>query len=440
MTLAKTNRALACLALAAAFLLAGCDSDKKEPITGKRLSVLELDKRLVPDPKLAGEPILLPAPFDNPAWPDAGGYPNHAMYHLDLGDKIHRAWRNDIGEGAARYSRVLAQPVVADGRVFAMDGETEVSAYDAKSGDRLWRFDTSPKGADIGGFGGGIAYADGKLYIATGYAEALALNAADGKVIWRQPLSGPSHGSPTVADGRLYAVTVDNELDVLATDDGHRLWTHNGIPEPTGLLGSASPAVEGDIVVVPYSSGEIFALRTENGQPVWSDNLATSRPLGALSSLADIRGQPVIDRGRVFAVSHAGLLVSIDLRTGDRVWEQDIGGVHMPWVAGDYVYVLSDVGDLICLTREDGRVRWVRALPRYEDEESKKDPVEWTGPVLAGNRLIVVSSDGEAFSVSPYTGEALGYADFPDSVFISPVVAGKTLFVLTDDADLIALR
>ncbi|MGA2089354.1 MAG: pyrrolo-quinoline quinone, partial [Stellaceae bacterium] len=60
--------------------------------------------------------------------------------------------------------------------------------------------------------------------------------------------------------------------------------------------------------------------------------------------------------------------------------------------------------------------------------------------VLAGNRLIVVSSDGEAFSVSPYTGEALGYADFPDSVFISPVVAGKTLFVLTDDADLIALR
>jgi outer membrane protein assembly factor BamB len=434
------SRAFACLALAAAVLLAGCDSDKKEPIEGKRISVLELDKRLVPDPKLADQPILLPPPYDNPAWPDAGGYPNHAMYHLDLGDKIRRAWKSGIGEGNKRYSRVLAQPVVADGRVFVMDGETEVSAYDAKSGDRLWRFDTQPKGSDDGGFGGGVAYADGKLYVATGYAEALAFDAASGKLIWRQPLSGPSHGSPTVADGRIYAVTVDNELDALAVADGHRLWTHNGIPEPTNLLGSSSPAVEGDIVVVPYSSGEIFALRTENGQPVWSDNLATSRPLGALSALADIRGQPVIDRGRVFAVSHAGLLVSIDLRTGDRVWEQDIGGVHMPWVAGDYVYVLSDEGDLICLTREDGRVRWVRALPRYEDEEAKKDPVRWTGPVLAGDRLIVVSSNGEAFSVSPYTGAALGYTDFPDGVFVNPVVAGKTLYVVTDDADLIALR
>jgi outer membrane protein assembly factor BamB len=134
------------------------------------------------------------------------------------------------------------------------------------------------------------------------------------------------------------------------------------------------------------------------------------------------------------------LLVSIDLRTGDRVWEQDIGGVHMPWVAGDYVYVVSDEGDLICLTRDDGRIRWVRALPRYQDEDAKKDPVQWSGPVLASDRLIVVASDGEAFSVSPYTGAVLGHVDFPDGIFINPVVADKTLYLVTDDAELIALR
>jgi outer membrane protein assembly factor BamB len=433
-------RAIPCLALAAALMLAGCGSDKKTEITGTRISVLELDKQLVPDPKLTGQPILLPPPYANPAWPGAGGYPNHAMYHLQLGDKIRRDWSRGIGEGAARHSRITAQPVVADGRVFALDGQTTVSAYDAKTGDRLWRFDTQPKDAADGGFGGGVAYADGKLYVATGYAEVLALDASSGKLLWRQPVAAPVHSSPTVADGRIYAVTVDNELDVLDVSDGHRLWNHNGIPEPTNLLGGASPAVEGDIVVVPYSSGEIYALRVQNGQPVWNDSLTTARPLGALSSLADIHGQPVIDRGRVFAVSHAGLLVSIDLRTGDRVWEQDIGGVHMPWVAGDYVYVVSDDGDLICLTRDDGRVRWVRALPRYEDEEAKKDPVQWSGPVLAGDRLIVVSSEGEAFSVSPYTGAVLGHADFPDGVFVNPLVAGDTLYVVTDDAELIALR
>jgi outer membrane protein assembly factor BamB len=431
----------ALLALAAlAGLLTGCGDDKKVHLEGKRISVLALDKRLVADPKLDGTPISLPAPYANPAWPEAGGYPNHAMYHLALGEKIRRAWRSGIGDGDSRYGRVIAQPVVADGVVFAMDAQTKVSAYDAKSGDRLWRFDIQPKDVDESNYGGGVAYADGKLYVATGYAEVIALDAKTGKPIWRVPVSGPVHGSPTVADGRIFAITIDNQLEVLATTDGRLLWSHNGIPEPASLLGSASPAVEGDTVVVPYSSGEIFALRVGNGQPVWSDNLATSRPLGALSSLADIRGQPVIDRGRVIAVSHAGILVSIDLRTGDRVWEQDIGGTHSPWVAGDFIYVLSNDSDLVCLTREDGRVRWVRELPRFEDEDSKSDPERWAGPVLAGDRLIVVSSSGEAFSVSPYTGEALGWTEFPDGVYVNPVVADQTLFVVTDDADLIALR
>lgn len=428
------------LLIAAALTLAACGGDKKVHLEGTRISVLDLDKQLVPDPKLTATPILLPKPFENTAWPEAGGYPNHAMYHLALGDRISRAWRSSIGDGDSRYGRVVAQPVVADGKIFAMDAQDRVSAYNAATGDRLWRFDPQPEDADDSQFGGGIAYADNRLYVTTGYAQALALDAATGKVIWRQPAASPVHGAPTVADGRVFFITVDNELEVLAAADGHRLWTHNGIPEPASLLGTASPAVEGDIVVVPYSSGEIFALRVENGRPVWTDNLATSRPLGALSSLADIRGQPVIDRGRVIAVSHAGILVSIDLRTGDRVWEQDIGGTHMPWVAGDYIYVLSNDASLVCLRRDDGRVRWVRDLPRYADEADKKDPVRWAGPVLAGDRLIVVSSDGQAFSVSPYTGAPLGFTDFPDGVFVFPVVANKTLYVVTDKADLIALR
>ena len=133
-------------------------------------------------------------------------------------------------------------------------------------------------------------------------------------------------------------------------------------------------------------------------------------------------------------------MVSIDLRTGDRIWEQDIGGVHAPWVAGDFIYVLSASNELICLTRADGRVRWTRALPEWENEEKKKDAIFWGGPVLAGDRLIVVSSEGVAFSVSPYTGLPLGREEFPDGVFVNPIVADKTLYVLTDEADLIALR
>jgi outer membrane protein assembly factor BamB len=427
--------------------LVGCDTfdnlfsdTNKERLKGLRVSVLALDSALEPDPALTKVRVELPRPVLNADWPEAGGNATHVMQHLKLDGALHRLWSDTIGEGETRYGALLSQPVVEKGRIFALDGHDVVVALDAKTGDELWRNDVKPGDELSHAYGGGVAALGDRVYVTTGYAQVLALDAATGKEIWRRQVAAPVRAAPTVADGRVYAVTVDNELEVLSTQDGHLLWTHNGVPETAGLLGAASPAVEGDIVVVPYSSGEIFALRAENGRPLWTDSLATARPLGALSTIADIRGRPVIDRGRVYAVSHSGRMVAINLRTGDRVWEQDIGGTQGPWVAGDYIYVLSNDVDLICLTRDDGHVRWVTELPRYENPKKKKDAITWVGPVLAGDRLIVIASTGDAVSVSPYTGRALGHSEFPDSVFLDPIVAGDTLYVLTDAAELIALK
>jgi outer membrane protein assembly factor BamB len=321
-----------------------------------------------------------------------------------------------------------------------MDGGVQVSALDAATGNRIWQVDLKPEEVRGNGFGGGPAFWNGRLYVATGYAEVLALDPADGKVIWRRGVGAPVHAAPTAADGRIFAVTVENELTALSADDGRRLWSHNGIPETAGLLGGASPAVEGEIVLAPYSSGELFALRVENGRAVWSDNLASSRSANAVAGLADIRGRPVIDRGRVFAVSHSGRMAAIDLRSGDRVWERQIASSHSPWLVGDYVFVLANDNEVVCLTRDDGKVKWTRQLRRYEDEKDKSDPVLWAGPVLGGNRLIVLSSTGEAVSLSPLTGELIGRQEMSSGGFLGPVIANNALYLLTDDANLSAYR
>jgi outer membrane protein assembly factor BamB len=433
-----------------AFALIGCETvgdlyddvftkKPKEHLTGERLSVLSLDKQLEPDPQLAQLEIRLPRPIVNAEWPEAGGYPNHVMQHLALGDDVKEKWRSSIGDGSTRDGRIPAQPVLAGDRVFTMDGTASIRAFDRNSGRRIWDVDVTPEDAGDA-FGGGLAIDDGRVYVASGYGEVIALDAATGKEIWRQSITAPARSSPTVADGRVFVVTVDNQLQVLATADGRKLWDHLGTPETAGLSGGGSPAVDGDVVVVAYSSGEIFALRVENGRQLWTDNLAQTRRTDALSALADIRGRPVIDRGRVLAISHSGRMVSIDLRSGQRAWEQDIGGTETPWVAGDFIYVLSNANELICLTRLEGRIRWVEELPRYESPADRKGPLMWSGPVLGGDRLITVASNGEAMSFSPYTGAPLGRVILPEGTFLTPILADRTLFVLTDDADLIAMQ
>lgn len=437
----KIATALAVLLLSLS--LAGCglfEKDKKVPLPGERIPVLLLDRDLEPDPQIADLDVILPPPEANDSWPQPGGYPNHAMQHLLISEMPARAWAVSIGEGSSTQVRLTAQPVVAEGRIYTLNADGEVRAFDASSGNRIWDAEVVPEDEDDGVIGGGVSYYEGRLFVATGAAEILALDSATGNEIWRRSVSSPLRTGPTVTAGRVFAVSVDNQIHVLASDDGRELWTYAGISESAALLGNGSPAVAGDIVVAPFSSGELVALRIENGRPIWNDSLLAVRRVNAVSSLADIRGNPVIDRGKVFAISHAGRMLAIEQRTGVRIWDKNIGGIETPWSAGDFVFVLTTNEEIVCLSSRDGRIRWIQPLPRYEDPDEKDEQIFWVGPLLASDRLIVGSSSGKLLTMSPYDGSIIGILDVGEPIAVPPVVANGTLYVLTEDGDLIAYR
>ncbi len=438
----RTSLSAAAMLMIAATSLSACDwfsGPTKPPLPGERISVMAEDKGLQPDSRLADVQVELPVPVENNAWPQPGGLPNHAMQHL-AADGFEIAWRTDIGAGSGRSGRIAASPIVADGRVFMLDAGTQLAAVDAASGARLWTFDIEPQKESAGGAGGGVAYDGGRLYVSTGYAQVIALEAESGEEVWRQTLTAPLRAGPTVGGGRVFATSIDNQVHALDAATGRRLWSHTGIAETAGIYGGASPALEGNIVIAAFSSGELFALRTDNGRVLWSDSLAGALRSDPVSSLADIRGLPVIDRSQVIAASNAGRVVSIDLRSGGRIWEQNFGSLSTPWVAGDFIFMVTVDGELVCLTRRDGRVRWVTQLQRFRDEEARRGRIVWTGPVLVGSELLVANSEGEALRVSPQTGEIGETISLPGGVFVAPVVANRTIYILTDNADLVALQ
>jgi outer membrane protein assembly factor BamB len=432
------------LALLALLGLAACETPdwlgapEAPPLPGERISVLRLEAALEPDPGIADLTVKLPRPWTNVGWPQAGGVPSHAMYHLELGDAARKLWAADIGEGSGDEQRLLARPVIADGRIFTMDAVAKVSAFDLATGKQQWSRKLTPEDEEEGAIGGGVSADEGLVFVTTGYGYVYALDQKSGEPAWSRRIGIPFRGAPTVAGGRVFVVTYDNQLYVLATQDGRQLWTHNGLPEEAGLIGSPSVAVSGDIAVVPYTSGELYAMRVENGRVIWNDQLIKSGRLTPLSSLSEIRGSPVIDRGIVFAISHAGRMAAVDMRSGRRLWERDMEGMETPWVAGDFLYIVTTQGEVVCLARRGGRIRWVAQLPRYGNPEKKKDPIHWSGPVLASDRLILAGSNSELIAVSPYTGKILGRMKLSDGVAIPPVVANGRLYILTDGAELIA--
>ena len=412
----------------------------KVPLRGKREPVTPVRRGLEIPPGQAGI-AAVPLPTPLPDWAQAGCNAVHAPGHPAAPGQLRPTWTANVGEGTEYRQRMTSTPVVAGGRVIAMDADGTVSAFDFATGARLWRTRTRPKGNRSTNVGGGVAASDTRVWATTGRSEALALDAASGNVIWRQPLGAPARCAPTIADGRLFVTTLDNRLLVFATDSGAPGWTYQaGTKGQTTLLAASSPAVAEGFVVAGFGSADLVTVRADTGAFAWTDNLASAAASTTLADLSAISGLPVIDQGRVYVIGDGGLFVCNDLRSGRRLWERDVGGSQTPWLAGDVLYVVTQQQVLAALDARDGHPIWVYDLPRYRDAKAQTGPVRWVGPLMAGNRLIVASSTSRLAVFQPATGRLLAAFHTPNAVSLPLVTANGTVLVLDDEGMIRAFR
>ncbi len=429
------------LGLAACGIFRGGDNKNKTELAGDRLAVLAYEARTEADPELENLTVVLPAPVANAEWTQAGGSAEKALGHLAVGENLSRAWSVSIGDGSARTKRLTSAPVVADGRVYTMDTDAVVRAFRLSSGASIWSAGLKKSGEKSAiAFGGGVSAGAGRVFATSGYGLAAAFDAASGAELWRVDLGVPLRGAPGFDGSRVFVTTQDNQLLVLSVETGETVWESIGTVEPAGLLGAAAPAISRDTAVVGFSSGELIALRIENGRVVWQDMLSRTGSTTALASLSDIDAPAIIDKDRVYAIGHGGRMVGLDLATGQRVWERNLGGVAMPWVAGEFIFVVTLDAELVALTRSEGRVKWVSQLDRYRKAKKKKDPIIWRGPVLASDRLFLTNSQGKLVVASPFDGSVQQTINVGDKVFLPPVIADRTVLVLSENGRLSAYR
>lgn len=438
------------LALAASASLGGCavldsvrgDAGKKNntPTIGNRVDILGGERDMEVDPALAGVAVILPPATVNDAWAQPGGNASKSPGHVELGQGLARIWTATV-TGANPRARLAASPVVSDGRLYVVDTTARVTAFDANSGAQIWsnalEIEDDGKASR---FGGGVSATNMMVFATNGVGDVAALAADTGALSWKKRPAGPLRGAPTLSNGNVYVMTQDNQIYALRQTDGEAQWNEAGPVAVSGIFGVGAPAAAQGTVIAGYSSGELAAYRYENGRSLWSDTLSRTAMSTSVSTLTDIDADPVIDRGRVFALGKGGRMASYELVSGQRIWEINIAGISTPVSAGEWVFVMTDEAKLLCVARSSGKIRWIANLQRYDNEKKKKGPISWYGPILAGGRLLVVNSRGQLWSVAPADGIASQAADLKSDVSLAPVVANQTLYVLDDGGRVSAFR
>lgn len=424
--------------------LVACSQNKKLP-QGTRLAVLEdydMGNLAVSNRRIAS----LPAARLNPSWSQTSINPQHVIGNLKAGLTLKEQWTENFGKGVNKRDIIMAAPVVNQDRVFVMDSRGLVSAFELKRGKRLWENNLKAK---IGGFketksrASGLAVDDNVLYATTGFGGVFAMDAATGKSIWRRIMESPIRIAPTVTADMLLVQTVDNTIYALDKRNGKELWKFGVAHEDTVIAGGASPAydAEENAVIAGFSNGEIVVLNATVGTPLWSSMLVANKQVSSSTEINTIGASPIVENGTIYAISNSNSMLALDMRSGDKLWEKEIGSMQNMLLAGSYLFVISNKNILYAVEKTTGDIIWSLDVQAYlDDEDNNKSIIYPAPPLMLNNYILLAFSNGKVLKIDALGGTVKAKTDLGVDISNGLIAAQERVIAVSDDADVIIFK
>ena len=422
-----------------ALLLGACTT--KDIPQGTRIAVWEQAAKVKPDVANGAAQINIATASKVNSWLQSEANAQHVTPHANVGTEFQKQWKADFGTGSSRREVLMAKPLVQNNVVYMLDADGRLTAFKLQDGEEIWRVElmSENKYADATSMKGiGLAMANNTIFVTTGFGAVVAVKAEDGAKVWERNLRAPLRIAPSVASGKVFVQSINNRIYALDTASGEVLWDYDIATEHTTLVGGApaaySPAL--DVAVTGFSNGEIQAFGATIGTPLWSDNLVANRQAYSSTALHTVKAAPVVEGETVYALGTADVLTAINMRSGSRLWEKEIGGTQTPLLSGNTLFVVSSENDLIALDKSNGNILWAKPL----DLGKNADEITVYSPIMVNNHLLLSLSDGRVMLYKPQTGEKVSETDLKEKFNSAPIAAQGYILFTTSNAKIIAYK
>jgi outer membrane protein assembly factor BamB len=306
-------------------------------------------------------------------------------------------------------------------RVFVGSSAAWLYAFDARSGEILWR-------RSIEGGAGQPRYveSDHTVYVGTLGGVLYAVDAVTGKDRWTYRIKGPIESQPTWADGIVYFTSGENRVYALDAQKGSWKWQYDReAPETFTIRGYGSPLVANGRVYVGFSDGYLACLQAGTGEVVWA------RPFGGEATrFVDVDSTPFFYRGTVYLSSFTGGVYAIDPKDGSVKWRYEVEGAGSVRARNGRLYFSAARWGLHCLDT-DGHVLWKQALAKAG---------ELSVPLLVGDYVMVSAAHGGTYIADAASGRLYQYFAPGHGVTSAPTSDGRRqVYVLSNGGYFYAL-
>ncbi len=287
---------------------------------------------------------------------------------------------------------------------------------------------------------GGIAYFDNKIVFVDGYGQVKLFDAEEGSEIWGVNIKYPILSPPLIYRDHIYFISADNRIFSINIANGEIDWSFQTISESKKNLFTSSPVAFENMIIAPFSNGELVAFIFDTGKPVWSENVSKISKVSNFD-IKDISASPVISGNTIYSLSSNGKLISVSAINGQRNWEIDLSGYRTPILSGNQIYIINDDGKLVCIDKESSEVFWITDLLKYRKGQKVENLNLWLGPYLINNLIYNISYFGELKVVSPITGEILSSGSLGvKGLLVPPLILSESIFLSDENSNVYGFK
>lgn len=427
--------------------LSACSGTQEIILPGERLDVRDglagssTSTAAAPNTTVA---ISLGAQVSRATWTQTGGSASHAAGHNRFTSSTPAvAWVTPIGQGNTRKLRIASAPVAANGLIASFDAGSQVTVVSATTGTPVWTQNITPASEKQGDASGGSLVISGStLLAATAYGDVIAFDLSSGAKRWTQRIDAAGAAGMSAHKGLVYVVGGDSQLWALDLKTGLVKWQITGPETIASRVGAPAPAVNDRLVVAPFAAGDVYGLFRKGGTRLWSASIAGQRAGSVYANVSDITSDPVIVGNTAYMGNQAGRFAAFDMDTGERRWTAREGAYSPAAVVGGSVFIVTDRAEVVRLSTQNGTRIWGQQLPLFTTDKVKKRKAVYAhfGPVAAGGKLWVASSDGMLRGFAPNSGALVSQVTLPAGAASDPIVVGGVMYVLLETGALVALQ
>ncbi len=255
------------------------------------------------------------------------------------------------------------------------------------------------------------ALVDGVLYFGCNDGNLRAVDAANGSVKWTYATVCGICGEPAVDSTTVYFGGQDGVIYALDRFSGSKRWSAG-----LGYHVFCNTAVFSDTLIVTGNSmGTVCALDARTGEPVWDDEI------GGI-----VLGPVTVDSIVVFSTEN-GNIVAFDT-AGERLWARDYSSQASPPSAdASGVYAGFSNGAVRKFSLHDGNVIW------ETDIVSSASRCVLARPVIVGDVVLCGTNDGQLASLAASDGTVRWRQNFDNWIQLPPAVGQKMIYAACDD-------